>query len=147
MTTTYTDSDKVLFVTSPSQWVNFIWGIFGIGLCWLVLPIVIFIARMIIIGNIHYRFGEKTITEKRGVFSHKMREMHYFRIKSIRTERPFLMRLVGLSNIYMVSSEPYMLEIKLWAVSNGEEYTKFIKDRIYFWRKNLEIKETDFHDF
>jgi membrane protein YdbS with pleckstrin-like domain len=147
MKATYTDTDKLLFVTSPSQWVNFIWGVIGIGLCWLFLPIVIFIARMIIIGNIQYRFGEKTITEKTGVFSHHMREMHYFRIKSIRIERPFLMRLVGLSNIYMVSSEPFVPEIKLWALTDGEKYSKFIKDRIYFWREKLGVKETDFHNF
>lgn len=141
------DPDKLLFTATPSQWVNFIWGIIGIGLCWLFLPMVIFIGRMIAIGNIQYRFGEKTITEKRGVFSHSIREMHYFRIKSIRMEQPFFMRLVGLSNIYMISSEPFVPEIKLWAVSNGETYLKYIKDRTYFWREKLGVKETDFHSF
>jgi hypothetical protein len=102
---------------------------------------------MIVVGNIQYRFGEKTITEKRGVFSHTMREMHYFRIKSIRMEQPFFMRLVGLSNIYMVSSEPFVPEIKLWAVNDGVKHTKYIKDRIYFWREKLGVKETDFHSF
>jgi len=147
MKATFTDTDKLLFVTSPSQWVNFLWGIIGIAGCIFFLPIFIFICRMIVVGNIQYRFGEKTIVEKHGVFSHKMREMHYFRIKSIRIERPFFMRIVGLSNIYMVSSEPFVPEIKLWALTEGDKYNKYIKDRIYFWRDKMGVKETDFHNF
>jgi len=147
MKATFVDTDKVLFTTSPSQWVNFLWGVFGILGCIFFLPIFIFICRMIVIGNIQYRFGEKTIVEKRGVFSHTMREMHYFRIKSIRIDQPFFMRMVGLSNIYMVSSEPFVPTIKLWAVSDGENYAKYIKNRLYFWREKLGVKETDFHNF
>jgi hypothetical protein len=142
-----TDPDKLLFTTSPSQWVNFIWMIIGMAGCWLLLPIIIYIGRMIVVGNIQYRFGEKTIVEKKGVFSHFIREMHYFRIKSIRIERPFFLRMVGLSNIYIVSSEPFVPALKLWAITDGDNYNKYIKDRVYYWRNQLGIKETDFHSF
>jgi membrane protein YdbS with pleckstrin-like domain len=141
------EPDKIQFAISPSQWVNFIWMIIGIAGCWLFLPILIYICRMIVIANIHYRFGEKTIVEKRGVFSHSLREMHYFRIKSIRIERPFFMRMVGLSNIYIVSSEPFVPALKLWALTEGDNYNNYIKDRVYYWRNQLGVKETDFHDF
>jgi membrane protein YdbS with pleckstrin-like domain len=141
------NTDKILSTTKPSQWINFGWFLFAILGCWLVIPILIWLWQTLVVANWSYRFGEKTITERKGVFSVAIVEVNYFRVKSIKVDNPFFYRLVGLSTVSIITSEPFRPYLKLVAVGNGEGLRKFIKDRAIYWRQKMGVKETDFHDF
>lgn len=147
------DTDETLFVEKPSQWVNIFWLTMAVGsfvtesVLVVIIAMSIWLWQYLVIECWHYRFGEKTITEKKGVLSHEIVEVHYSRIKSIKVEKPLLYRLVGLSRILIISSEPYKPELRLFALKDGEEYKRYIKGQVENWRNNTGVKETDFHSF
>ena len=133
----------------PSQWVNFGWLLFAIAGCILVIPVIIWICRVFIISCWSYRFDEDTdtIVERKGVFSVETVEIHYFRIKSIRLQQPFFQRLVGLSTIEVITSEPYKPYLEIYGIRDGAKYVKYLKETATYWRNVKGVKETDFHSF
>jgi uncharacterized membrane protein YdbT with pleckstrin-like domain len=139
---------NVRFTTiKPSQWVNFGWFLFAIVGCVLVIPVIIWICRIFIITCWSYQFEEKTITERKGVFSVETVQIQYFRIKSVRVLEPFFQRLVGLSTIEVITSEPFRPYLVIYGVRNGNAIKKTLLDQATYWRDKMGVKETDFHNF
>lgn len=143
---------------TPSQWVNIFWFLLAVAgasqwaytgqILW-GLPIIFFLYRFAVIECHQYTFDENTefIVERKGVFNVEKVEIKYFRIKSVQIKKPFLMRLVGLSTIEVITSEPFKPFLTIYAVHNGEECMKFIQDMAVYWRDERGVKETDFHAF
>jgi len=139
------DTDKLEFISKPSQWVNIGWLIFAVTCFWLIFPVIVFVWKYAVIYNYQYKFHERTISEIHGVFSVKRVETHYFRIKSIKYEKPFFMRLVGLSNITIITSDPFLPLLHLYAIPDGDKIFNLIKDYSYHWRKEQNVTEYDLH--
>jgi uncharacterized membrane protein YdbT with pleckstrin-like domain len=142
----------------PSQWVNIIWfllavgGGIGIGVTenfLFIIPILIWFWRFLVINCWMYKFDENsdTIVQRKGVLSVSTVEIHYFRIKSIQLREPLFQRLVGLSTVYIITSEPFMPYLKLYAIYDGQDWVKYIKESATYWRNVKGVKETDFHSF
>jgi membrane protein YdbS with pleckstrin-like domain len=94
-----------------------------------------------------YDFNERTISERKGVFNVSTREIHYFRIKSIRVEEPFLYRFVGLKTYNLVTSDPLIPIFRIYAISDDGSLRDYLKKKATYWRKEMGVKETDFHSF
>jgi uncharacterized membrane protein YdbT with pleckstrin-like domain len=147
------DADETKFVVKPSQWINIFWLSLALGsfvtesIPLVLTAMAIWLWKSAVTECWQYRFGDMTITEKKGVFSHEIVEVHYYRIKSIKVERPFLYRIAGLSRILIITSEPFKPKLILIAIEDGNRYKNFIKEQVSLWRKKLGVKETDFHAF
>ena len=142
------ETDNLEFIIKPSQWVNVFWFIVtGVSVFylreWAVIPAVIWLGKWLVINCWEYQFHEKTITERKGVFSVSTREIHYYRIKSVRVEEPFFYRFVGLSSIDIITSDPLIPVLRLYAVGNMEEIRTYVKDMTAYWRKVQGVKEYD----
>ena len=144
------DTDKLEFIIKPSQWVNIIWltvtisSAFFIYL-WALIPGVIWLWKWMVISCWEFRFHERTIAEKKGVFSVSRREIHYFRIKSVRVEEPFLYRFIGLCSIDIITSDPMIPVLRIYAIGNMENIRNYVKDMTTHWRKMNGIREYDLH--
>jgi membrane protein YdbS with pleckstrin-like domain len=155
--------DNLEFTLKPSQWVTVGW------LATLVTIIVLtliyhvtsgflavicgilllgWLCNRLIIACWRYDFNERTVSERKGVLTVRTREFHYFRIKSIRVVQPLLFRIVGLVNYDVVTSDPLMPMFRIYAVADdGTELRDILKKKATYWRKEMGVKETDFHDF
>lgn len=151
-----THTDELRRTVDPSQLVNIWWLLwtmavlviakqYGTPYSLAIIPGFIYICKRIIIACWEFRFHEKTIAERKGVFSVHTREIHYSRIKSIRLDEPFLLRIFGLSSILLITSDPYIRVLRIYAVYNGEEMVDYIKQRISIWRQNRGVGEHDIH--
>ena len=151
-----TDSDDIQYYIKPSQWVNFWWGLLIIvsiistqmlelSILLVGIPTFIWGCKWLIIKCWSFRFHEKTIAEKKGVFSVLTREIHYSRVKSIRYEQPFLLRIFGLSNVVLITSDPLIPVLSIYAVKDGELVKTFIKEEISKWRRNRGVNEMDMY--
>ena len=154
-TTSSSHSDSLIGVLKPSQLVNIGWfllflgGIIasimtGIPWLWAISGIVWF-AKWLIVKCWSFRFHEKTIAERKGVFSVITREIHYFRIKSVRWHQPFWLRIFGLSNVVLVTSDPYIPILKIYGIRDGENLMNSIKEDVSIWRSERTVKEQDIH--
>ena len=149
------DSDDLLVVLKPSQLVNIGWLLIflgGITLAiitrkpfWCVGGGILWFAKWLIIKCWSFRFHEKTIAERKGVFSVLTREIHYFRIKSVRWEQPFWLRIFGLSNVVLITSDPLIPMLRVYAVRHGKIVMESIKEEVSIWRRERTVKEQDIH--
>jgi hypothetical protein len=133
------------FVLKPSQWINIGWIIFGIIAFPLVIPPLIALYMIIYVYMFKYEVYEEMIIRKTGVFSITVTEMKMERIKSIRIQKPFLYRLVGLSTIELVSSDPLNPYMKIIAVPFADIIVDGIRAEVEIQRQKKGIKESDIH--
>ena len=129
----------------PSHWTNIVWygvGLLGLllGVYWLVL---LPIAMTYYTSRWFYRFDEESIIESKGIFSVSHRELQYYRIKSIKHDEPLWMRLFGISVVTIMSSDPYLPELKLYGVGQGGQVSKELRYMADRHRKNKDVKELD----
>lgn len=139
-------SDHLEVEITPSQWTNFIWFLLGLSLIMFVVPPIIAIGKYLEVFFWKYQFRERTIIERKGIFSVTRTEVHYYRVKSIVIEEPFWMRFFNLGNITIISSDSYQSVIRLWAVPQPLELKEAIRERVHHMRIKENVREFDnFH--
>jgi uncharacterized membrane protein YdbT with pleckstrin-like domain len=139
-------TDNKMETISPSQWLNLPFFILGIALIQTGLFPILALIKYIEILCWKYEFNERTIVERKGILSVTRREIHYYRIKSIKIDEPFWMRLVGISNVSITTSDPYHPELVLKAVPNGQLYRSKLRGLTDLRRKEEGVKEFDMYN-
>jgi uncharacterized membrane protein YdbT with pleckstrin-like domain len=130
----------------PSQWVNIGWIIFGVIGFTFIIPPIIAVYKILEVYTWTYTIDKHRIIEKKGVFSVTHKETNLYRIKSMRLDEPFFMRILGISNIYVLSSDPYQSELKMTAVMKGEELWKLLRIKTLDNRQQFGVKEYDLYN-
>jgi uncharacterized membrane protein YdbT with pleckstrin-like domain len=93
-----------------------------------------------------YDFYEDHILESNGVFDVTRNEIHYFRIKSIQIEEPFLYRVVEISNIHIKTSDQFNQEVTLRALPVGKTLVTDLRRVVKSERKAHSVREFDMYD-
>jgi uncharacterized membrane protein YdbT with pleckstrin-like domain len=86
------------------------------------------------------------MTERKGVLNVTEETVNYFRIKSIMIEEPVAMRLVGLSNVKVITSEQFKPNFLFHGVENGDGIQAFLQECATHERKKLGIRELDLYN-
>lgn len=130
----------------PSQWLNAGWILFGLAGIMFVIPPLIAIWKIIELYCHKYDFYEDHILESNGVFTVTRNEIHYFRIKSIQIDEPFLYRLVDLSSLHIKTSDQYTMEFTLKAIPVGRTLVDDLRAVVKAERKAHNVREFDMYD-
>lgn len=133
------------FSIKPSQWINIGWILFGIIGLPLVIPTLIAIYMVAHVYCWSYEFYDDQIIIQKGVFNVTRTELNVHRIKSVRLQQPFLYRLVDLSTIELVSSDPLNPYTQIVAIPMGEVFVESIQEQIIITKEAKGIKESDIH--
>ncbi len=116
---------------------------FNLPLYFLVVPgILLFWCYMVI------RCSKYTLTTQRlkytyGVFNQKEDQMEIYRIKDYRLEKPLYLRIFGLSNIYLDTSDKTCPLFIINAVENGDTVIEEIRKNVERRREERFIRELD----
>lgn len=140
-------SDRHLQTISPSQWTNLLWIIIGIALIQFYLFPFLAIIKILEVYFWRYEFYERTLVERKGILSVTRREVHYYRIKSIKVDEPFWMRIFGLANVSVITSDPYHPELVLYAVPKGLELRQTLRAYTHQRRNEEGVREFDAYGF
>jgi membrane protein YdbS with pleckstrin-like domain len=132
----------------PSQFTNLFWYLLTIISSIVFLPLIIptliiSIYKFYEIDCWSYNFTKRTIEEKKGIFSTSIVEIQYFRIKSVMVEEPFWMRLFGLSNIHILSTEKFKPRMTIYAVNDGGPIKEFISEITHNNRIEMNVRDFD----
>jgi uncharacterized membrane protein YdbT with pleckstrin-like domain len=154
-------TEEVIWTGTPSQWVNF-WP-FVIALAIIAGSIIAAVrlgeplaALGAVLGlliafwpwlqtrctNIHVtteRIGLRT-----GVFTRRKRDMELYRVKDTTLHEPFFMRMVGLANIELVSSDKTTPFLVLPAIRGAESLREKIRMNVERMRMDRRVRELDF---
>jgi membrane protein YdbS with pleckstrin-like domain len=144
------DERETLLAIQPSQWTNIGWYALSILAMLIYFPLGVLITIASIYKYIEvltwkYTCRTKGIEERKGVFSVTREEVQYFRIKSIKIDEPFLMRIVGLSIVHIISSERYKPNMVLYGIKNGESIKNKLNAAAHEWRNKLGVRDYDIY--
>ena len=136
--------EKKIWKGSPSQWTNFGVYTFCIIFSWLVLPILIAIWKYFEVKTWKFEVTDQRLIEEKGVLSKTTDELELYRVKDIRLEEPFFLRMLGLSNVVLVTSDRTHPTIRVPAISGGKEIREQLRVAVEARRDKKKVRETDF---
>ena len=136
--------EKIIFKGSPSQITNFGYYILCLILAITGIGVVMFVIRFLKTKFTKYEITDERITEQTGVFSRNTDETELYRVKDIRLDEPFFLRMFGLSTILLVTSDKSSPLIKVHGVKNGVSLRKELRTLIEARRDKKGVKERDF---
>lgn len=133
--------EKIIWEGGPSQWVNFptfLAGIFVITIPWVLW-------RYLVVRFWRFEITDHRITIEKGVLSRQSDELELYRVKDIRLHQPFWLRLVGLSNLVLSTSDVSHRTLVIPGVRNGKELRGQLRDAVEKRRDVKGVRETDFN--
>ena len=140
-------TDNKLTRLHPSQWMNFpIYLICAVVMFSFPPILILALVKYIEFKMWYYDLNERTIVETKGILNITHTEIHYYRVKSIIIEEPLVMRILGLSNVYIKTSDPYQPELKLYAVPNGTQLRNQLRVDTDMRRKEEGVREFDLYN-
>ena len=135
--------EEPILSTSPSQVIN-LPSFFLLGLIFfLIIPLFIILYKWLVIKNTKYELTTERIKTKSGILNKITNDLELYRIKDYTLEQPFLLRIFGLSNIKLKTSDKSDPLLSMIAIENGEDILEKIRFYTEEARKNKGVKEFD----
>ena len=126
-----------------SQLINLGYYLLCLLLAPLIVGIVIFMVRYLKTHFNLFKMTEKRIVITKGVFSRRIEEIELFRVKSVALDEPWQLRMFGLANIVILSSDLSVPEYKLIGVKNAEELMEIIRNNYLLQKELHKVREID----
>jgi uncharacterized membrane protein YdbT with pleckstrin-like domain len=115
------EDEQLIWEGSPSQWTNFTTYLVCVLLCWLVVPIFYAIWKWIELRCFRYEITNRRIRLHRGVLSRRIDSIELYRIKDATFVQSFLMRLVGIGDVALATSDTETPSLVVHGVANAEQ--------------------------
>ena len=136
--------EKNIWKGNPSQWTNFGTYLMCLLLFWLIIPVFIALWEFLIVKTWKIEITDQRLIEEKGVLSKTTNELELFRVKDIRLEQPFFLRLVGLSNIILITSDRTHSIVRIPAIADGKNLREKLRVAVDARRDKKRVRETDF---
>jgi len=105
------------------------------------LGLIMFFVRFFKTKGSTFELTDERIIEQSGILSRRIDETELYRVKDIRLEEPLILRMFGLSNIFLITSDKTSPIIKLCGIKNGNDLRKEIRKAVENVRDKKGIKE------
>lgn len=136
--------EKTIYEGSPSQWTNFkvffLCGLF----CWLIVPIFIALYNYFLVKCTKTTITTKRIIVERGLFSKRTDEILLKRVTDTKLFEPFLLRILGLANLTIFSTDKTRPELMIAAIHNGKNIWNELRTSVETERKEVREFEQRF---
>jgi len=111
---------------------------------WLGLGVLISLWKYLTVKTWNFKITNQRITDEKGVLSKVTNELELFRVKDITLVQPFWLRLVGLSNIVLVTSDKSNPLFVIPGVKNGKELREELRTVVDKRRTEKGVVERDY---
>ncbi|MCQ2958905.1 MAG: PH domain-containing protein [Bacteroidales bacterium] len=136
--------EKKIYEGTPSQWTNtkvfVLCGLF----CWLIIPVFVALYHYFLLKCTKTTITTKRIIVERGLFSKRTDEILLKRVTDTKLFEPFLLRLVGLSNLTIYSTDKTRGELFVDAIHNGKQVWDDLRMAVEAERKEVREFEQRF---
>ena len=99
------NQEPVLWTGRPSMVVGIPVFIVCLIFSWLLFPLVVAAARWLSLKCTHYKITSERIFITSGVLSRSIEQIELYRVKDLTVEIPLLLRIFGLGNIRVISTD------------------------------------------
>ena len=134
---------------SPNQLLNIGYLLMLLALIYLdirplaLVALIILIIKALDLYCTTWTIHQDNLIEKTGILNVNTEEVLLYRVKDIRLYEPLLYRLVGLSQLTIITSDYTNPSIVLYGIRNGEELMTIIRQLVANSRKIEGVKELD----
>jgi uncharacterized membrane protein YdbT with pleckstrin-like domain len=135
--------ETLLWRGTPSQLVNLPWYVLWLLLFWLVIPLFILLWQWLVIRTTVYELTSERLKLRRGVLNKHLDEVELYRVRDYQLEQPFLLRLFGLGNILLRTSDRSHPSVRLRAIRDGERLYERIRSAVEQCRSRKGVRELD----
>ena len=135
--------ERELWRGTPSQLVNLGWYILWLLLFWLVIPLFILLWQWLVIRNTVYELTSERLKLRSGVLNKHLDEVELYRVRDYKLEQPFFLRLVGLGNIVLQTSDRSHPRVRLRAIRGGEQLYERVRAAVEECRARKGVRELD----
>ena len=116
---------------TPSQVVNtgafLLWGILALTLVLAPVSLGVIVWKYLVVRNRRYELTSQRLKSHEGVFSKKTNELELYRVKDTQFEQSFFLRLFGVGNVLLVTSDATTPLVKIEAVSGAQALREKIR--------------------
>lgn len=156
-------SETTLWKGHTSQWVHFWYYFFcivialGIGFgstvaalptagfsyLALLVPLLMWLIRWWITKCTSYELTTQRLKIGTGILNRKLDELELFRVKDYAMDQPLFLRLVGLGNLTLVTSDASTPTVAIRAIANVEEVREQLRAAVQSERDRKRVREMD----
>jgi uncharacterized membrane protein YdbT with pleckstrin-like domain len=142
-----------------SQWVHFWFYLFcvllaagclagipfsgGLSAIGLVVPVVMWIARWWVTRTTLYELTTQRLRRSTGILNRKIDELELFRVKDYAMEQPLLLRMLGLGNLTLVTSDASTPTVAIKAISEVHDVREKLRNAVQAERDRKRVRELD----
>jgi len=152
-------AEVLLWKGHSSQWVHFWYYFFcfllaagcvaafpftaGLSLIGLVVPLVLWIIRWWLTKTTSYELTSQRLKKAQGILNRKLDELELYRVKDYTLSQPLMLRMLGLGNLVLLTSDATTPEVHLRAVPAVEELREMIRQAVQAERDRKRVRELD----
>ncbi len=109
-----------------------------------VIPVGIAFWKWISLRTTRYELSTERLTLYSGVFNKTTEVLELYRVKDYRVEQPFFLRLFGLGNLKLVTSDKSSPTVELPAIFQPQELRELARAQVEKCRDRKRVREIDF---
>ena len=142
-------AENILWSGTPSQVTNLgtfvIWGILTCTLVLAPVSLILIIWKYLEVKNQVYELTNQRLKMHSGVLSKKIEEIELYRVRDTQFEQPFFLRLFGLGNVILFTTDSTSPDIILPAIPNAQGVREQIRNAVEETRdsKRVRVSELD----
>ena len=146
MAKTDTSAENLVWQGRSSQILNLGWFVLGV----LLLPTLI-VPILVLVKYLRLRCRVYEITSERlritsGILSKKTDYLELYRVKDMNLEQPFTLRLFGLGNVVLLTSDKTTPDVTIPAVAQASALLDQVRSLVEACRRKTGTREVDFAD-
>ena len=139
------EEEKTIWSGTPSHWTGFIYYLICIPLSIAYgLGVLLAIWQFLTIWTWKFTITNQRLINEKGVLSKKTDELEFFRVKDIKLDEPFFLRILGLSNIILYTSDRTTPTVTIPGIRNGKQLKEDIRSIVDLRREKKGVTERDF---
>jgi membrane protein YdbS with pleckstrin-like domain len=133
---------------NPSQITNLgtyiICGLISLTVFGAIIAIPYAIWRYLVVKNWRYELTSQRIRAHSGVLSKKTDELELYRVKDTKFDQPFFLRLFGLGNVIIVSSDSTTPVSEITAIKDAKNLREQIRNLVEERRDQKRVRVAEF---
>ena len=148
-----------LWTGHTSQWVHFWFYFFcvllaagclagvpftgGLSAAGLVVPLIMWGVRWWMTRTTVYELTSQRLRRRSGILDRKLDELELFRVKDYTMEQPFLLRMLGLGNLTLITSDATTPTVAIKAIADVEKVREMLRQVVQSERDRKRVRELD----
>ena len=115
----------------------------GLSAIGLVVPFVMWLVRWWITKCTSYELTSQRLKISSGILNRKLDELELFRVKDYAMDQPLFLRMVGLGNLTLVTSDASSPTVTISAIANVEDVREKLRNAVQAERDRKRVREMD----